>query len=250
MQGEAKRCPRCGTSCAPGAVECHGCGVILAKVAQKAPGEQDEDLRWLVQGHPRLFMEQHARHWWEILTGVEQANEYTLSDTNGRPVAFVSEIDTSFLRLLARLFLGARRPVDVIVANLRKDVVLQFSRKFTFFFSEIRVVTGRGEALGMIQRRFSVLYRHYDLIDPRGRVFASVRSPIWRLWTFPILDAAGRERGVITKKWSNLLQEYFTDADNFVIDFGGDGWSAAERALILAAAILIDFDFFENNHQR
>ena len=45
------------------------------------------------------------------------------------------------------------------------------------------------------------------------------------------------------------LKEMFTDSDNFIIEFGNRPWTAQNRATILAAAISIDFDFFENNNK-
>ena len=133
------------------------------------------------------------------------------------------------------------------VTNLHREVALTLSRRFSFFFSTVRVESGQGRPLGHIRRRFGLLWRVYDLEDERGRVVARIKSPIWRLWTFPVLDAHGQTMGQISKKWAGFAQEYFTDADNFQIDFGKHAWTAQERALVLASAVLIDFDWFENN---
>ena len=50
---------------------------------------------------------------------------------------------------------------------------------------------------------------------------------------------------MIQKKWSGLLKEAFTDADNFWIDY-----AAIEdpqlRAVLFAAMVLIDIVHFEN----
>ena len=62
-------------------------------------------------------------------------------------------------------------------------------------------------------------------------------------------DGQGNEVARISKKWSGLLKEYFTDTDNFMVEFGTKAWSAAQRAVIVATAISIDFDFFENNNR-
>ena len=51
----------------------------------------------------------------------------------------------------------------------------------------------------------------------------------------------------VSKRWGGVLREAFTDADTFRVDFGSNGFSAQQRAVIFAAAISIDFDFFEKN---
>ncbi len=54
--------------------------------------------------------------------------------------------------------------------------------------------------------------------------------------------------GAISKKWQGFIKEGFTDADRFLVDFGSEQeWTLSERAVLLCAAISIDFDFFENN---
>ena len=50
--------------------------------------------------------------------------------------------------------------------------------------------------------------------------------------------------GHVKKKWSGLLKEAFTDADNFEVEFVADidpRW----KAVALAAAVLIDVIHFE-----
>ncbi|PAA62787.1 hypothetical protein BOX15_Mlig003802g2, partial [Macrostomum lignano] len=57
------------------------------------------------------------------------------------------------------------------------------------------------------------------------------------------------EVGRVSKQWTNLLQEYFTDVDNFGITFPRD-LSVKIKAVVLAACFLIDFMFFEGQNRR
>jgi hypothetical protein len=52
------------------------------------------------------------------------------------------------------------------------------------------------------------------------------------------------EVGKISKQWSGLLREAFTDADNFGISFPMD-LDVRMKAVLLGAMFLIDFMFFE-----
>ncbi|VDP77361.1 unnamed protein product, partial [Schistosoma curassoni] len=46
------------------------------------------------------------------------------------------------------------------------------------------------------------------------------------------------EIGRITRKWSNIVQEFFTDADNFGVSFPMD-LDVKVKAILLAAVFLI-----------
>jgi uncharacterized protein YxjI len=92
-----------------------------------------------------------------------------------------------------------------------------------------------------------LLYRKYDLYDDAGSLFATIKGPIWRIWTFPVKDTRGTGEASISKRWGGGLREIFTDADTFMIDFMQGLWTEPQRRVIFAAAISIDFDFFENN---
>jgi hypothetical protein len=52
--------------------------------------------------------------------------------------------------------------------------------------------------------------------------------------------------GKISKQWSGLAKEYFTDADNFGIQFPMD-LDVKMKAVMIGAVFLIDFMFFERS---
>ena len=52
------------------------------------------------------------------------------------------------------------------------------------------------------------------------------------------------EVGKISKQWTGLLREAFTDADNFGISFPVD-LDVRMKATLIGALFLIDFMFFE-----
>lgn len=52
--------------------------------------------------------------------------------------------------------------------------------------------------------------------------------------------------GKISKKWTGLLREFFTDADNFGIQFPMD-LDVKVKAVLIGACIMVDFLYFEQN---
>ncbi len=162
----------------------------------------------------------------------------------------MAERSGGILQTVKRWILGSHRPLQIDVYDQAGQLQLLLSRTFFWFFSNLFVTDAGGNQLGSVHRRFSVFYKNYDLVSSGGHIFAYVKAPRWRIWTFPVRDLEGNVMGEISKKWSGFLSEAFTDADTFLVDFGGNDWAQDQRALIFAAAISIDFDFFENNRSR
>ena len=64
---------------------------------------------------------------------------------------------------------------------------------------------------------------------------------------FTLTTPDGTEVGKLTKQWSGLAKEAFTDADNFGISFPLD-LDVRCKISLLAAVFLIDFMYFETNN--
>ena len=95
----------------------------------------------------------------------------------------------------------------------------------------------------LLQSSFSLLRRLYSVMDRHGQELFELFGPILHPWTFEIRKE-GVVYGKITKKWSGLLKEGFTDADNFGVTFPAE-WADKVKALFLGAVFLIDFVHFE-----
>ena len=187
------------------------------------------------------FAISQQKEWGEILTGFETKNKYAISDTSGNKLYLAAEEAGS---MLLRWFLKALRPFTIAVLKENGQVVLKVIRPFRFYFHRAEVVNARGQTLGTIERRFAFLRRIYSVADRSGREVFQLFGPILRPWTFQI-KKDGAECGKITKKWSGLLKEGFTDADNFGVMFPAQ-WDVKWKALSLGAVFLIDFVHFEN----
>jgi uncharacterized protein YxjI len=124
-------------------------------------------------------------------------------------------------------------------------VALVLERPWTWFFSELEVRDGQGRLLGTIDQRFAFFARRFSVRDASGRELAQLHGPFFRPWTFRVMQG-GAEVGRITKQWSGLLREAFTDADTFGVQLG-PGMDPRLRTLALAATFLIDFLYFEDS---
>lgn len=183
------------------------------------------------------------KEWGEIFTGFETLNRYAITESGGRELFYAAEEKGS---LLARLFLKSLRPFTIKLLDSNSAPFMTLERPFKFFFHTINVFDAQGAQLGSVVRRFTVLRRKYDVLDRQGNVVLSLFGPVLKPWTFFIRQGE-RELGKIFKKWSGLLKESFSAADNFGVEFRPD-LTPDRKALLLGAVFLIDFVHFENRN--
>ncbi|MEL6180591.1 MAG: phospholipid scramblase-related protein [Myxococcota bacterium] len=185
----------------------------------------------------------------EIMLGWESANRYHVSSAGGASLGHILERSEGIGGTAARFFLGSWRPLTIeVVDRFYRQALMDITRPMGLW-PVMTIVTATGRRLGTVQSQFAWLQRRYVLRDDKGRHFATIQSPLWRFWTFYVMNHQGAEVAVIRKKWSGFIREAYTSADNFELDFGVEDWSLAQRCILLAAAISIDFDYFEKGHQ-
>lgn len=181
------------------------------------------------------------KEWGEILSGFETKNKYIVLDPAGNELfAAVEEGGSTLLRL----FLKALRPFEINIYTLENKLLLNLKRPFRFYFHELHIYDAHGKPLGTIKRRFSFLRRIYSVLNISDEELFQLFGPILHPWTF-VIKKQEQEYGKITKKWSGLMKEGFTDADNFGVTFPTT-LNVKNKALLLGAVFLIDFVHFEN----
>jgi uncharacterized protein YxjI len=214
-----------------------------AKLSLAVPASKDLTRRF--GAYQRLTVRQRKR-WLEILLSFEMRNSYDVYDHGQLPVMRVQELGSGFVQFCKRIFLGPYRPFQAAVLDLgTHEPVLELRRPFRFIYHRLEVSTPDGERLGAIQRRWSWLRRIYVVEDAQGRVIADFFGPILRPWTFE-LRVNDQVCGMIQKRWSGLLKEAFTDADNFGVDLARID-DPRLKALAFAATVLIDVVHFERS---
>ncbi len=247
-------CPKCQFNQVAGESECFRCGVIFAKIGMTAlagavvggetdnsadTSEEQNDLESICG-----FIISQQKEWGEILTGFETLNRYVVSDQRNSELFHAEERGGSFI---LRQFLRAWRPFEVFVNKQDGQSMLHIKRPFRFYFHEIKIYGQGGLLLGRVKREFSFLRRIYSVFDANDKQIFQLFGPILHPWTFEILEH-DTEIGKITKKWSGLLQEGFTDADNFGVSFSFN-LPVNQKAILLGAVFLIDFVHFEENNR-
>lgn len=174
----------------------------------------------------------------------ETRNKYRICDEHGRDIGYAAEQQKGFWGFIMRQFFGHWRSFAIHFYDMNRREFMIGDHPFRWFFQRLEVREANGRTLGIIERRFSILTKRFDVLDSQGRMLFEISSPFWRVWTFPF-RRQGREMARISKRWSGIGFEMFTDRDNFMVEYLESSLTASERGLVLAAAVYTDLMFFE-----
>ncbi|XP_064614980.1 phospholipid scramblase 1-like [Liolophura sinensis] len=189
----------------------------------------------------------------EAFSGFETNNKYEILNSIGQRVYYAAE-ETNFC---VRNCCGARRPFHMRIMDNTCQQVIRLNRAFRcescFCFcclQKVEVEAPPGNIVGYIRQQCSPCYPRFTIRNAQDETVLKISGPCctWSMCgdvEFDVLTGDGSSRvGRITKQWSGLGKEYFTDADNFGISFPMD-LDVNMKAVMLGAVFLIDFMFFE-----
>jgi len=161
---------------------------------------------------------------------------------------------------LQRCFCGSSRSLHVkIYDNFQREVIricrpLRCSLRcccLPFCSQKIKVYSKiDGREIGSVKQRFGIFGANFKVKGEDEKTMLRISGPCLTFSCFGtdvkfrVLSADGDEIGEITKVWGGLRKEIYSEADNFSVAFPVD-LHVNLKALLLAAAFLIDFMYFE-----
>jgi len=189
----------------------------------------------------------------EIVTGIETQNKYEVFNSLGQLVYKAKE-DSNFC---SRQCCGPLRSFDLHITDLQGQEVIQLNRPlrcqgccFPCCLQEMEVCSPPGNVVGSIEQQWSILYPRFLIKDLTGQPVLKIEGPCWTCSCcndveFVVKSVQTDEQvGMITKQWTGMVKEAFTDTDNFGISFPLD-LDVKVKATLLGALFLIDFMYFE-----
>ncbi|KAK8782092.1 hypothetical protein V5799_016570 [Amblyomma americanum] len=116
---------------------------------------------------------------------------------------------------------------------------------------EMEVQAPPGTPIAHVYQNCSFCYPYFSIYDSRKQNVLNIAGPFCTTSMpckcdveFEVKSTNGVVVGKITKQFSGALKELFTDADVFGVTFPLD-MDVRMKAALIAAAMLIDFLFFE-----
>lgn len=188
----------------------------------------------------------------EALVGFETNNKFTIKNSLGQKVYYAVEDNDCCTRNCC----GPARPFDMkVLDNYRNEVVHLYrplacsSCCFPCCLQSMEVSAPPGTIVGTVEQEWSICNPQFAIKNHMGEVVLRIEGPVctWSICgdvEFKVLSLTGEQIGKISKQWSGLVREVFTDADFFGITFPLD-LDVRMKATLMGACFLIDAMFFE-----
>ncbi|XP_039757998.1 phospholipid scramblase 1 isoform X3 [Pararge aegeria] len=189
----------------------------------------------------------------EAFVGYETNNKYTVKNSLGQMVYCAVEDSNC----CSRNCCGPMRPFDMKIMDNFRNEVIHLNRPLACdscwcpcWLQSIVVTAPPGTVVGSIEQVWSICRPSFVIKNASGDVVLRIKGPLFTYTfcgqrQFNVYSKDGEAKvGKITKNWSGLAREAFTDADNYGIKFPMD-LDVRIKAVLLGACFLIDFMFFE-----
>ncbi|KAG8242724.1 hypothetical protein J6590_059968 [Homalodisca vitripennis] len=190
----------------------------------------------------------------EILVGYETANRYAIKNTTGQNLYFAYEKSNC----LSRNALGHLRPFTIKVLDTTKVEVMRIKRRLACescwcpcYLQKVEVFAPPKKLIGSVHQTCSVLCSSFVVKNKKNVNVFRIKGPcctyrICKNVNYKVVSEVGqKEIGSISKRWSGVLKESLTDADNFKVSFPLD-LNVKMKATLLGAVFLIDYMYYEN----
>ncbi|CAH1380547.1 unnamed protein product, partial [Tenebrio molitor] len=183
----------------------------------------------------------------EAFTGIETKNKYNIKNSLGQQVYYAEEDTDCWTRNCC----GSIRPLGMKIFDNFKNEVIHLYRPlacdnccFPCCLQRMEVSSPPGTLVGTVEQDWSLCFPMFSIKNANGEVVLRIKGPFctmgcYRDVNFEVLSADGATKvGRITKQWTGVAQEMFTDADNFGITFPMD-LDVKMKAVMLGACFLV-----------
>lgn len=192
----------------------------------------------------------------EAILGWESNNKYLVKNTLGQQVFYVAEENDC----CTRICWGPLRSFVLHIQDNMGQEVITLTRPLRCgsclcpcCLQELEVQSPPGNPIGYVVQNWHSYLPKFTIQNENRQDVLKVVGPCctfrccsdvdFEVLSLDEMSCLGR----ISKQWTGYLQEAFTDADNFGIQFPMD-LDVKIKAVLLGACFLIDFMFFENVH--
>ena len=172
---------------------------------------------------------------------LKAANNFDIYDPEtGKMVMVCREDDLGLVTKLLRFTdLKRNTPFNIQIRTSEGEQLIRVSRGIAIFLSDVTVHDENGATIGGFKQKFFSVGGAFDILDPRGSSLCSLKGK-WTGWDFRFVHN-NMEFAHVTKKWAGIGKEFFTSADNYMLEISNSvPANHPIRQLILAAVMCID----------
>ena len=169
------------------------------------------------------------------------SNSYDIYDpANGTVIMNCREEGLSVLTKIFR-FTGYKTltPFNVVIKTTDGQKVLSVKRGINLFLSKVEVRDENDKVIGIFKQKLFTIGGKFDVLDANGTYLCSLKGK-WTGWDFKFVKDTV-EFAHVTKKWAGMGKEFFTTADNYILNINESvPQNSPLRQLIMAAVMCID----------
>ncbi|XP_036002333.1 phospholipid scramblase 2 [Fundulus heteroclitus] len=189
----------------------------------------------------------------EAFIGFETNNQYEIKNSLGQKIYKAKEKNDCCTRNCC----GSLRSFDMKIKDNMDREVIRLIRPFRCVscccpccLQELEVQAPPGTTVGFVKQDWHPFLPKFSIQGADGQTVLRLEGPCFACnccgdVNFELKGKDGEQSiGRISKQWSGLLKEVFTDTDNFGIQFPMD-LDVKLKAVLMGACFLIDFMFFE-----
>lgn len=131
-------------------------------------------------------------------------------------------------------------PFNIDIKTPSGQKILTVRRGVSFFLSKVEVLDENGMVIGKFKQKFLSIGGKFEVFDASDRALCMLKGK-WTSWDFKFVSHDNKEFATVTKKWAGFGKEFFTSADNYVLQINNEvPENHPLRQLILAAVMCID----------
>jgi len=135
-------------------------------------------------------------------------------------------------------------PFNIVISDNQDKKILSVKRGFTVFRSDIEVLDENDRLIGLFKQKFFSFGGKFEIHDNNDKHLCTLQGK-WTGWDFKFLKDT-KELATVSKKWAGIGKEFFTSADNYVLNINKNVTEDDKiRPLVLAAVMCIDMVFKE-----
>jgi len=130
-------------------------------------------------------------------------------------------------------------PFDVEISTASGEKIISVKRGIAWFRSTVEVFDEKDRLLGTFKQKFLSIGGKFEILDKNEKPAATLQGK-WTGWDFKF-SHENKQLAQVSKKWAGMGKEFFTSADNYVLQIEENvAPESPLRQLILAAVMCID----------
>lgn len=169
------------------------------------------------------------------------ANNYDIYDPETGEMVMVCREDDlgSFTKLLRFTDWKRHTPFNIQIRSADGEPLVRVERGVAIFLSDVQVHDENDAVIGGFKQKFFSIGGAFDILDAQGNSLCSLKGK-WTGWDFRFIHN-DIEFAHVTKEWAGVGKEFFTSADNYMLEISSRvKENSPIRQLILAAVMCID----------